>query len=90
LGPCGSPTKSVRVRSGPRGSGRARVVEFSYNQRVMWLRTYLFNHYNIWFLAIFYSSSSSQILDFSLICLPFASDDFMRVYSETNIYFFQV
>jgi len=34
LGPCGSPTKSVRVRSGPRGSGRvrsgpcrARVVE---------------------------------------------------------------
>ena len=29
LGPCGSPTKSVRVRSGPRGSGRAHVVEFS-------------------------------------------------------------
>ena len=29
LGPCGSPTKSVRVRAGPRGSGRARVVEFS-------------------------------------------------------------
>ena len=29
LGPCGSPTKSVRVRAGPVGSGRARVVEFS-------------------------------------------------------------
>jgi len=39
LGPCGSPTKSVRVRAGPCwsvrvragpiGSGRARVVEFS-------------------------------------------------------------
>ena len=28
-GPCGSPTKSVRVRAGPRGCGRARVVEFS-------------------------------------------------------------
>jgi len=38
FGPCGSPTKSVRVRAGPRGSGRvlsacrARVVEFSYNR----------------------------------------------------------
>jgi len=29
LGPCGSPTKSVRVGAGPVGSGRARVVEFS-------------------------------------------------------------
>ena len=28
LGPCGSPTKSVRVRAGPVGSGGARVVEF--------------------------------------------------------------
>ena len=29
LGPCGSPTKSVRVRAGLVGSGRARVMEFS-------------------------------------------------------------
>ena len=29
LGPCGSPTKSVPVRAGPVGSGRARAVEFS-------------------------------------------------------------
>ena len=29
VGPCGSPTKSVWVRAGPVGSGRARVVEFS-------------------------------------------------------------
>ena len=45
------------------------------DQGVMWLRTYLFNHYTISLLAIFHSSSSSQIPDFSLICLPFASDD---------------
>ena len=32
LGPCGSPTKSVRVRSGPVWSGRAHVVEFSLNR----------------------------------------------------------
>ena len=29
LGQCGSPTKSVRVRAGPVGSSRVRVVEFS-------------------------------------------------------------
>jgi len=32
LGLCGSPTKSVGVRVGPRGSGRVRVVEFCLKQ----------------------------------------------------------
>jgi len=69
---CGLKIYTVASRANLRGPS---------NQRVMWLRTYLFNHYNISFLAIFHSSSSSQILDFSLICLPFASDH--RLYAFT-------
>jgi len=43
LGPCGSPTKSVRVRASPRGSGRARVVDFSLNNAHHWSRATLCN-----------------------------------------------
>jgi len=58
------------------------------NQGVIWLRTYLFNHSTISFSAIFHSSSNLQILDFSLICLPFliAYDDYLYAFTPKRTF----
>jgi len=56
------------------------------NQGVIWLRTYLFNHSTISFLGIFHSLSNSQILDFSLMCFPFASDDCLYAFTPKRTF----
>jgi len=71
----GHPVYAVVSRANLRGPS---------NQRVMWLRTCLFNHYNISFLAIFHLASNSQILDF--ICLPFASDHCLYAFTPKRIF----